>query len=91
KYGFRLEDRELKLGRVENVPIFLIALPPQFIEEGIKNFSPSFDTSSDYERKLFEYLIQSLKDQTAFLELEQNLNPQIQNHIRQFKKFLENF
>ena len=94
KYGFMIEknkdgSRKLCLGRVENIPLFYLALPKRHLRNGLKEFIPSFEESSDYERKLFSYFTTSLSSQIDFLKLEQNLNPALKNRLICFEKTIK--
>lgn len=89
KYGFKLEDGKLKLGKVSNIPIFLLVLPVRHIEMGIANFCPSFNEISDYEKKLYNFFISALDFQIRSLKLERDLNLELKNRIDQFAKILE--
>ena len=73
KYGLKLEDAEGKKkmvpGAVQHIPVFYIALPKDRIEKGVREFEPSAERQSDFEKKLFEYFLQALAFQVQGLEL----------------------
>lgn len=82
KYGFTISQKEgreeIKLERLRNVPIFYLALSPEALEEGIKNFTPSKENTSSYEEKMMDYLLTSLSSQIAQLRLEEkNLSSEV--------------
>lgn len=94
KYGIRIENnkdgkKRLCLDRVENIPLFYLALPKRHLRRGLKEFVPSFEKNSDYERRLFSYFITSLSAQIDFLKLEQNLNPELKNRLIYFEKTIK--
>jgi len=89
KYGLKLEKGKLSPERVFNIPIFYLALPKRHIEEGIKNFTPSFKSKSDFEKNLFAYFSTSLISQINSLKLEGHLNQQLKDKIYQFEKTLQ--
>lgn len=61
--GKREVKMALKLGKVENIPLFYLALPQKLIQEGIRNFNPSLSESSLAEQKIFQYFTQSMQVQ----------------------------
>lgn len=70
KYGISLtEDKQIKLGPVEHIPLFYVALPKDQIEKGIQKFEPSADRQSENEKKLFEYFVAILEAQIKGLRL----------------------
>jgi len=91
KYGFKLEKGKLVLKKVSNIPIFYLALPERHINEGMKNFIPSFEEKSDFEKKLFTYFLSTLVSQINSLKLEQNLNPILKRSLIQFEKTIKTF
>lgn len=96
KYGLKIEkDKESKsklvLGEVKNIPLFYLVLPKRHIEEGIKQFNPSFEQKSDYEEKLFTYFLGTFFTQINYLKLERKLNPELKTRLERFEKILQKF
>jgi hypothetical protein len=88
KYGVLSTRDGLKKGEIENIPIFYLALPPENIDKGIENLT-SLEEISDYERKLWEYFVATIKNQIARLRLERHLNPTLMTRLLEFEKTLE--
>ncbi|MEK9135164.1 MAG: hypothetical protein AAB451_02595 [Patescibacteria group bacterium] len=93
KYGLAFEKAgdkmKLKFGAMKGLPIFYLALPESHVEEGIKNFDPS-EESSDYEKKLFSYFIASLNSQIRALELNpRHLDSKLKERLEAFKHCLK--
>ncbi len=96
KYGLKIEkDKEgnfhLIKQKLENIPLFYLVLPHRHIEEGIKQFNPSFEEKSDHEKKLFDYFLSAFPLQINYLKLEKNLNPELKKRIEYFEKVLQKF
>ncbi len=94
KYGLKFEEDEnhqmkLILGEAAQIPIFYLALDKKYINEGIKNLTPSFEEKSQYEKKLWEYFIASLNAQVQYLSLERRLEPALKNRLELFKKTIQ--
>lgn len=94
KYGVYYEksgDRlVLKLGRVDHVPIFYLALPPAHISEGVRKFDPSSTTQSKFEEKLFAFFVSALEYQVRDLELKsRSLAEPLKTRLLQFKTALK--
>jgi hypothetical protein len=90
KYGILSTKGGLTKGEIENIPIFYLALPPEIINEGIRNLS-SLKEISDYERKLWTYFLTILKNQIAMLKLEKNLNETLKYRLLKFEEAIEEF
>jgi hypothetical protein len=88
KYGIRSTKDGLIRGEIENIPIFYIALPQENIDKGIENLT-SLEEISDYERKLWEYFVATIKNQIARLKLERYLNPALMTRLSGFETTLE--
>lgn len=97
KYGFTLERQrdggtKLKLGKVDNLPIFYLALPKSYIEEGINSFRASLTESSLYEQKLFAYFVASMNAQVKELKLSRHpLHPNLRARLNSFELILKRF
>lgn len=83
KYGLKLnkEEAELKRSPREKLPIFFLALPSEVINESIKNLKPSFEEKSDYEKKIFDYFSNCIKEQTSFLNLSSETSKEILENL----------
>jgi hypothetical protein len=90
KYGILSTKGGLTKGEIENIPIFYLALPPEIINEGIRNLS-SLKEISDYERKLWTYFLTILENQIARLKLEKNLNETLKSRLLKFEEAIKNF
>ena len=97
KYGFLPEkdkngENKLTLGRVRNIPLFYLALPDEFVKKGIRELIPSLKESSDYERNLFSYFMESLSAQIKFFQLgRESLNPVLKDRLKHFEKTVKKF
>jgi len=92
KYGIKIEkDGKLTLGKIENIPLFYLVLPPRHIEEGEKQLLFSFEQKSDYEEKLFNYFLSSLFHQINYLKLEKKLNLDLKKRVESFEKNIGEF
>jgi hypothetical protein len=90
KYGLRIErDNRLVKDKVENVPIFYLALPKELIDETIEQLDPSAKKPSRREKQLFAYFNASLYSQIQLLNMDTNLNPVLTDRIKNFKRILE--
>lgn len=91
KYGFSL-DKEGKIKpskKIDNIPLFYLALSQELLEEGIKNFKS--DSISIFEKKIFEYFIKSIDEQMKNPALFKNI-PELKrkDKISQLKNSFEN-
>jgi hypothetical protein len=84
KYGILSTKDGLIKGKIENIPIFYLALPPEHINEGIRNIA-SLEEISDYEEKIWSYFVTTLQSQIARLKLE-NLNEILMRRLLEFEK-----
>lgn len=91
KYGIKSEKGKLVMGEVENLPVFYFALPSEYIREGLKNLTPSFEEKSEYEEKLFTYFVASINSQIKSLHLEPYLDPTLKKHLDHFEKSIQKF
>jgi len=92
KYGFLpgKDNKGFKLGKIESLPVFYLALSKTKIEEGIKKFVPSPQGKSDKERELFEYFLATMTYQTEELLLREVLDLEVRKRIEDFKDSLKN-
>ena len=88
KYALTVKDGQIMPSRaVQGIPIFYLALSPEFIRRGIREFISSPDKPpSDYERKIFDYFISSIDTQIKAIELNRNLKKALRERIKYFKK-----
>jgi hypothetical protein len=87
KYGILSTKDGLIKNKIENIPIFYLALPPEHINEGIRNIA-SLEDISDYEEKIWSYFVTTLQSQIARLRLE-NLNEILRRRLLEFEKTLK--
>ncbi len=93
KYGLRMENvggkKKIVPSAVSNIPIFYIALPKVMIDRGLKEFAPSPTEQSEFEKKLFEYILKAMMIQIKDLEVYMHsgrLNQNLSDRIAAFKK-----
>ncbi len=89
KYGITYQNGGIKLETAENLPIFYIALPADKINKGIQEFNPSPE-QSDFEKKLFDYFIATLRAQAKGLRLyTARLDEKLKKRLDIFEKALD--
>lgn len=86
KYCPKIENGKISFGRVENIPIFYIALSEEILNEAEKQISHFLKETSDWEEKLFSYFWNSLYNQAQLLYLDRKVNPEILNNLSFFEK-----
>lgn len=96
KYGFfigkeKAGGTKLSFGRVENIPLFYLALRKQYLEEGIGNFTPELSKISEYEKKLFSYFVSTILNQIDSLKLERDLPKPLRDRIDRFDELFSPF
>lgn len=91
KYGIKLEKGRISLGKIENLPIFYLALPQRYLEKGIEEFIPSFEKKSEYETNIFYWFISSIDSQIKTLKLEARLNKDLKQRMLRFEKVIQQF
>ena len=93
KYGLKMEGSRPVPARVENIPIFYLALSPNTIELGINKFKPISTEQSELERTLFYSFVKSLRSQINFLVYtsKRALAPELSRSLLVFKASLERF
>lgn len=92
KYGIKLETNGGKIipSPAENIPLFYIALPSEFIKKGMEEFLPDMENQSDFERKLFGYFVATIAAQIEGLELyDRRLDPALKQKLAAFKQVME--
>ncbi len=94
KYGIGIDERE-KNGKVilssaDRLPLFYIALPPDRIKKGLKEFIPDPVNQSDFEKKLFAYFVAAISAQITALELySKRLNPDLKKKLDGFRDVMD--
>lgn len=85
KYGLTFKDGQEKphLKELTGLPIFLLALPPSEIQEGMEKF----DEDDDYEKKLFKVFITEID--TQIKKMEGDVPPQLQTQWNDFREFIK--
>lgn len=96
KYGLRVEARGDKKavvsGIATNIPLFYIALPKDRVDKGIREFAPSPEKQSEFEKKLFEYFIKTILSQISALELYSNrMEHALRERLKRFENAIEKF
>ena len=88
KYALTVKNGQITPSQaVQGIPIFYLALSPEYIGRGIREFVVSSDNPpSDYERKIFDYFISSLDAQIKATELNRNLKEGLRERLRLFKE-----
>jgi len=85
KYGVRVERGEIKKGRLQQVPVFLFALPSSKIDQMIEVFDPQKVTPVDEDG--FRYFLACLKSQTdALAKKDLKTFPQLEERFREFRE-----
>ena len=92
KYGINLEGGKISCGELDNLPIFLLSLDLDHLNEGLNQFRND-STSSNYENNLFEYFTRSLLLQIQELKLNpkeyEELPVAMRTRIESFESFLK--
>lgn len=95
KYGFTLErdpqgELRAKLVPIKHIPIFYLALNPEALERAVSEFTPSKETTSQYEEQILEYFLTSIKGQIQGLILEEkNLHPELKKSLLRFQEIIQ--
>jgi hypothetical protein len=90
KYGLALNsDKKIILEKLDNIPLFYLALPKRYLEDGIKNFQK--EKFSDYEKKLFDYFVLSIKTQIKEMELKSTIPQNIQEKAKRFNDSIKTY
>ncbi len=93
KYGLNFkrkeEETEITLTPEKNIPIFYLALLEKYVKEGLRQFVSSVEEKSEYEKRIFNWFIASIKSQIAALELELNLDPILKERLESFKEKID--
>jgi hypothetical protein len=94
KYGFKLEKgamgtTKLIRGKVENLPIFLLALPPELIDKATEEMTMPGQEPSGAERRLFGQFMTHLEEQAESLGAEKDLNPELKKRVNDFERIVK--
>jgi len=89
KYGLGLDSLQ-EQGR-SGLPLFLIALPSERIQEGLRNFSADLAEPSLYEKRLFDFWVSLLIAQAKSFYLDHGLDAKMLQAIQRFEKTLARF
>ena len=85
KYGVRIEEGKVKKGRLQQVPVFLFALPPQKIDQIVETFDPQKVTPQ--EKDVFRYFLACLKLQTdALAKKDMKAFPELEKRFKGFRE-----
>ncbi len=99
KYGLEVipgkEKPTIKPAKLKELPVFYLALSPEALKRGEEEFIPSLEESSEYERKLLAYFIESIRAQIYGSETEKGLKarelllpPNLRNRLNFFESAL---
>lgn len=90
-YGFKIDkERHIEPVILEGVPLFLISLNERLVETAIKIFGlPEAEESEEKKRKIFDYIIQKLKNQAE--KFDNIPRHEIKRNYSQWKQSLRNF
>jgi len=90
KYALAVKDEQIIPSRaIYNIPIFYLALSPEYTRKGIQAFVSSADKpASDYEKKIFDYFISSIDTQIKAIELNLSLEKNLKKRIEGFKNII---
>ncbi|MEA3292998.1 MAG: hypothetical protein U9P88_00785 [Patescibacteria group bacterium] len=91
KYGIKLEEGEISIGEVKNLPLFYLALPQKYVEKGMEELIPSLEENSEYGKNIFNWFVSSIDSQIKSLKLEPNLNKELYKRILCFEKTIQKF
>ncbi|HUT96248.1 MAG TPA: hypothetical protein VMW82_01625 [Candidatus Paceibacterota bacterium] len=90
KYGLALDaDKKIIFQKLNNIPLFYLALPKRYLENGIKKFQK--EKFSDYEKKLFDYFVLSIKTQIKEMELKSTIPHEIQEKAKRFNDSIKTY
>jgi hypothetical protein len=85
KYGLGIDKKTKKVipQSVQNIPIFYLALPGQYVKNAIQQFKP--EVKSEQESKLLLYFLSSLQTQIKALDLRMlSVHPEVRTKIEKF-------
>jgi len=90
KYGLGIDEKTKKViaKGVQNIPIFYLALPGQYVKNAISHFEPNL--KSEQEEKLLSYFLSSLQTQIKALDLRMlSVHPEVRTKIEKFNLALK--
>ena len=88
KYGLMIKDGAVFGGASQHFPIFYLAIRPEVLKEGIKRAGASLEEKTDYEKKLFTFLVDQIDLQIKDLELSPIYDKELLSSLRFFKGVL---
>ncbi|KKU68032.1 MAG: hypothetical protein UX89_C0008G0013 [Parcubacteria group bacterium GW2011_GWA2_47_16] len=94
KYGIKLQDGKMTCEEVDHLPIFLLSLDYDHLDEGQRTFING-EGKGIYETELFKYFLKTLSAQIQQLKL--NLNPkpyselprELRERVESFEKYID--
>lgn len=89
KYGIKLEEGKLAKGKVEDIPIFYLALSSNVLNEALDSLTSESEEASETEMKLFIIFLEIFRIQIEDLESEPHLSSALREKIDHFKKTIE--
>lgn len=95
KYGLTLTKNEngqerIKLAQNRHVPIFYIAIPTESLSRAVSEFNPSKDSTSEYERNMLQYILESIMSQSKELKSkEEKLHPDLKKSLFRFEDVIK--
>jgi len=94
EYGVKVskvgEKTKVILTSERNLPVFYLPLSARHIEEGIEKFSPSLEEKSEYEERVFNYFLSTIKHQIDTLQLDRSkLNFVLRERLDSFEEKLK--
>lgn len=91
RYGIELKDGKIKCAEMKHLPIFLLALDYEHLEEGQRTFVNG-EGKSRYETNLFKYFLTSLSSQIQFLKLNkryEGLPEELRKRVESFETYVQ--
>ena len=90
KYGIKMTDGKIECSEMEHLPIFLLALDYEQLEEGQQTFVNG-EGKGRYETKLFKYFLTCLSAQIQILKLNKrydSLSSELRTRIESFENYI---
>lgn len=95
KYGLKLTKNEngqerIEVGQNRHVPVFYIGIPKESLSRVVSEFNPSKDSTSEHERKMLKYILESIDVQiTELKSKEEKLHPDLKKSLSRFEDIIE--
>ncbi len=90
KYGIELADGKMSCKELRHLPIFMLSLDHDHLNEGMEKFKND-TTSSEYEDLLFSYFLSSLSTDIKKMKLDSRRYPDLPSDMRTRVGSLEAF